>query len=159
MVTLEEITVIHAPVERCFDLARSVDLRQEGMANAGEQPTSGTSSALLGLDDEVIWPVRYLGTSRNITLRVSRLEAPRFLQFRMVSGPFRLFEHDHLFVERGQGLVAMKDTLRFAAALPGLGMLAEQGFKTYLLKFLSARNQLLLRAAESEEWEKYLQRV
>lgn len=30
MTTIEEITLIHAPIERCFDLARSVEVHLAG---------------------------------------------------------------------------------------------------------------------------------
>ncbi len=36
MVTLEEITIINAPIERCFDLARNVDAHMAGSARSGE---------------------------------------------------------------------------------------------------------------------------
>ena len=36
MVTLEELTAIHAPIERCFDLARSVEVHLAGNVHSGE---------------------------------------------------------------------------------------------------------------------------
>ncbi len=37
MVTLEAITLIDAPIERCFDLARSVEVHLAGNVHFGEQ--------------------------------------------------------------------------------------------------------------------------
>jgi hypothetical protein len=36
MVRLEELTVIRAPIERCFDLARSVEVHLAGNIHSGE---------------------------------------------------------------------------------------------------------------------------
>jgi hypothetical protein len=36
MVTLEELTVIRAPIERCFDLAQSVEAHLAGNVHSGE---------------------------------------------------------------------------------------------------------------------------
>ena len=36
MVRLEELTLIQAPIERCFDLARSVEVHLAGNVHSGE---------------------------------------------------------------------------------------------------------------------------
>lgn len=41
MVRLEEITIIRAPVERCFDLARSVEAHLAGNIHCGGMPMLG----------------------------------------------------------------------------------------------------------------------
>jgi len=37
MVELEELTVIQAPIERCFDLARSVEVHLAGNEHCGKR--------------------------------------------------------------------------------------------------------------------------
>ena len=37
MIRLEEITIINAPIERCFDLARSVEVHLIANIHSGEQ--------------------------------------------------------------------------------------------------------------------------
>ena len=64
-----ELTVhIAAPLERCFDLARSVELHTRSTSSTGEHVIAGRTSGLLELDEEVavfdvgreeeIWPAR-----------------------------------------------------------------------------------------------------
>ncbi len=49
MVTMEEVTLIHAPMTRCFDLARSVEVHLAGNVHWGEEAiaTAGVTSGLL----------------------------------------------------------------------------------------------------------------
>ena len=150
MVILDEVTVIHAPIERCFDLARSIDLRVRS-APHNEEVIAGVTSGLIGIDQEVVSRIHYLGRLRDITLRVSRMDSPRFFQEQMVRGPFRSFEHDHVLAERGQGLTAMRDSLRFEASWLSKGPLRKS-----LLEMLKRRNEFLVRVAESDEWTQYL---
>ena len=57
MVTLEEITVIQAPIERCFDLARSVEVHLAGNVHCGETAVAlaGVTSGLVGIAQRVTW--------------------------------------------------------------------------------------------------------
>jgi hypothetical protein len=51
MITLEEHTVIKAPIERCFDLARSVEVHLAGNTHWGESAVAlgGVTSGLIGM--------------------------------------------------------------------------------------------------------------
>jgi hypothetical protein len=42
MIELHETTVIQAPLERCFDLARSIEVHLLGNTHFNEQATAGT---------------------------------------------------------------------------------------------------------------------
>ena len=75
----------------------------------------------------------------------------------MVRGPFRFFQHDHVFSEKG-GTTEMKDVLRFAAPLGFLGSIAELPLKPYLRQFLRKRNTLLKQVAEGDEWLGFFER-
>lgn len=63
MVTLEEFTVIRAPIERCFDLARSVEVHLAGNIHYGEaaMATAGVTSGLIGLGEHVTWRAKHFG--------------------------------------------------------------------------------------------------
>ena len=39
MITLEELTLIRAPIERCFNLARSIEVHLIGNIHWGEAPS------------------------------------------------------------------------------------------------------------------------
>src|SRR5205807_404585 len=57
MVRLEELTVVQAPIERCFDLARSVEVHLAGNVHAGESALAigGITSGLIGMGQRVTW--------------------------------------------------------------------------------------------------------
>ena len=55
MVKLEEVTVIQAPQERCFDLARSVEVHLAGNVHCGETALAvgGVTTGLICLGQRV----------------------------------------------------------------------------------------------------------
>jgi hypothetical protein len=69
MVTLEEITVIGAPIERCFDLARSVEVHLAGNVHWGEAAvaTAGITCGLVDLGQRVT----LVDSHSEINLRIS----------------------------------------------------------------------------------------
>jgi ligand-binding SRPBCC domain-containing protein len=156
MVVLEEVTLIRAPIERCFDLSRSIDLHVQSTAETGERAVAGVTSGLIGLGDQVTWRAKHLGIWQEFTSQITALDRPRYFQDRMIRGTFRSFEHDHFFVELSDGAVEMRDVLRFAAPVPVLGRIAEIFLRPYLSRFLRERNELMKQAAESEDWRRFV---
>lgn len=61
MACLELTTLIAAPVERVFDLARSIDMHQDSMKGSGESAIAGVTSGLIGEGEEVTWRARHFG--------------------------------------------------------------------------------------------------
>lgn len=55
MAVIELETVIYAPKERVFDLARSIDAHQDSTEGTQERAVAGVTSGLLGLNEEVTW--------------------------------------------------------------------------------------------------------
>src|SRR5690348_15855916 len=90
-------TVIRAPVERCFDLARDPDLHERSMAQSGERVVSRTGSGLLGPGDLVTFEAVHLGIRQRLTAQITRFEPPYLFEDRMVHGAFRSFTHVHRF--------------------------------------------------------------
>ena len=159
MIYLEEHTAIDAPMERCFDLARSVEVHLLSNVHSGEQAlaTGGMTSGLIGLNDEVTWRAKHFGVWQNLTSRMTELRAPEFFQVTMVRGIFRVMQADHLFRTLPGGATEMVDHFRIAAPLPVLGLLAEKLFlRRYMRALLLERNAVIKRVAESDEWRTYL---
>ena len=156
MARVELSTRIAAPRERCFDLARSVELHVRSTAATGERAVGGKTSGLLGLGDEITWRARHLGVVQSLSGRITACDRPRYFQDTMLRGAFARLRHDHFFDEVDGGTL-MRDVLDFAAPLGPLGRLAERLFLTaYMRRFLEARNRELRAVAESEEWRRYL---
>src|SRR5690242_11005121 len=90
-------TLINAPIERCFDLARSIDFHLQSAESTGERAIAGVTTGLISLGQEVVWRARHFGIWLTMRVRITGYTAPSFFQDSMVEGPFRLFRHDHVF--------------------------------------------------------------
>lgn len=159
MPAIELTTLIHAPIGRVFDLARSLELHMESTAETGERAVGGVTSGLLGADQEVTWRAKHLGVWQHLTSRMTAFEPPRHFRDSMVRGAFQRFDHDHWFERAGsEGQhTRMRDVFDFTSPLGALGRLADHLFLTrYMRGFLERRNRLLRETAEGGQWQKYL---
>ncbi|MBK7828459.1 SRPBCC family protein [Nannocystis sp.] len=156
MPALHLSTTIHAPIQRCFDLARSVDLHRLSADHTGEQIVAGVRHGLMGPGDEVTWRARHFAVWQRLSSRITAFDPPRHFRDSMLRGAFARFDHDHFFSEHA-GHTEMRDVFDFDAPLGPLGDLAERLFLTaYLRRFLARRNAVIKRVAESDEWRAIL---
>ncbi len=156
MIRIELVTQIAAPVERCFDLARSIDLHMASTEWTGEQAVAGVTSGLIGAEQEVTWKGRHFGFMISHTSRITAFDRPNYFQDCMVRGSFRTFCHGHFFEVR-DGVTLMKDEMCFAAPFGVLGSLVERLIlKQHMLGLLLRRNQHIRRVAESDDWQRYV---
>jgi len=152
--------VVHAPIERCFDLARSVEVHLAGNVHSEETAvaTAGVTSGLIGLGQRVTWRAKHFGIWQKLTSEITAMDRPAYFQDTMIRGAFRFMKHDHLFRRLSPDVTEMKDVFCFAAPLAFLGRLAEIAFlRRYMQDLLHERNVVLKRIAESSEWQRYLQ--
>jgi ligand-binding SRPBCC domain-containing protein len=149
-------TTIAAPIERCFDLARSIDFHVHSASSTKEQAINGVTCGLIELGQQVEWRARHFGCWFNMTVSITEMRCPLHFQDAMTKGPFRYFRHDHRFTEQG-GRTEMVDRVEFASPVPVFGSIADFLFLRHHLKlFLQERNHLLKAALESQQWRKYL---
>lgn len=82
MVRLEEVTTIHAPIKRCFDLARSVEVHLAGNVHFGEQAlaTGGVTSGLVGMAQRVTWRAKHFGVWHDLTSEITALDPPLYFR-------------------------------------------------------------------------------
>jgi ligand-binding SRPBCC domain-containing protein len=157
MIRLELVTRITAPVERCFDLSRSIDAHLASTQWTGEQAIAGVISGLIGPGEEVTWQAHFFGVRVTHTSRITAYEFPNYFQDSMVRGAFRSYFHDHYF-ETASGGTVMKDVVEFSAPCGWLGLIAERlVLKRHLVRLLERRNHFIKRTAESAEWRQFLQ--
>jgi ligand-binding SRPBCC domain-containing protein len=159
MPVIELSTVICAPRERVFDLARSIDAHQDSTGGTGERAVAGVRSGLIGLKDEVTWEARHLGVRQRLTVRVTAFARPKHFQDVMISGAFKSMVHDHEFAEHPAGTL-MIDRFEFKSPLGILGGIVDRVFlAAYMRRFIVRRNEVLKQLAESAEWSRYLERT
>ena len=159
MVTLEEVTVIRAPIERCFDLARSVEAHLAGNTHWGESAvaTAGVTSGLVGLGEWVTWRARHFGVRQELTSEITAMDRPVYFKDTMIRGAFRSMNHQHYFHPLSEEETEMKDVFRFAAPLGILGRVVEFAvLRRYMRTLLRERNAVLREIAESAAWPQYL---
>jgi ligand-binding SRPBCC domain-containing protein len=149
-------TPIHAPIQRVFDLSRSVDLHTVSTHQTGEHAITGVTGGLMALGDEVTWRARHFGIWQNLTSRITAFEPPTYFRDSLVRGAFRRFDHDHFFSQQGD-ITLMRDVFDYDSPLGFLGRLADRLFlKRYMKQLLVTRNAVIKAAAETDEWRHYI---
>lgn len=153
---IEISTEIAAPVERVFDLARSIDLHLAGSRDAGERAIAGRKTGLIELGESVTWSARHLGLRWEATSKIVAFDRPRSFVDEMTKGPFALFHHEHEFVATAKG-TTMLDRLDVESPLGPLGRVATRlVVGPHLRGLLVERAADIRRAAESDGWRAYL---
>src|SRR6266700_2160578 len=95
-------TPIRAPIARCFDVARDIDLHVRSTAGTNEEAIAegGVTSGLLGPGEWVTWRARHFGVAQSMTMRMAEFERPHRFVDEMVRGPFRRIRHVHDFTDQ-----------------------------------------------------------
>lgn len=142
-------TWIEAPIEKCFDLARSQSAHIKTTFWTRERIVKGPTHDLLELGDEVTFEGRHLGVRQKFTSVVDEFDRPTWFVDRMVRGAFHSFWHEHRFVPSGTR-TQMVETVRFEAPGGPLGVVVERLFLSgYLQRFIQDRAEALKAMAES----------
>lgn len=149
-------TEIAAPLDRVFDLSRSIDAHQDSTEQTNERAVAGVTSGLIGLGEEVTWEARHFGIVQRLSVKITAFDRPKHFQDVMTKGAFRTMRHDHMFEAR-DGKTLMSDRFEFASPCGLVGNLVDWIFlEGYMRRLLIRRNAVLKQAAESEAWRKYL---
>ena len=90
MIHFEEITLIDAPIDRVFDLSRSIEVHLLANVHENEQALAvgGLTTGLVGLGEQVTWRAKHFGLWHNLTSKATVVEPPTYLQVTMVKGVF-----------------------------------------------------------------------
>ncbi len=149
-------TQINAPIECCFDLARSIDLHKLSTGNTQEEAIAGTTSGPIGLNETVTWRAKHFGVWQNLTSKITEFERPYLFKDEMLEGAFKSIHHRHIFKQEGN-ITIMTDEFQFESPLGILGSIANNLFLTkYLTELLNERNRIIKEFAETEKWKKVL---
>lgn len=156
MATIEVVTHIEAPLERCFHLALSVDLHAVSARQTSEEVIAGVRSGILQLHDSVTFRARHFGIWQTLTSKVTALQAPAYFRDDMQQGAFKRMWHAHYFEQAGPATL-MRDVFVFTSPLGWLGKLVDAlVLKRYMRRFLRQRGAVVKHYAESDAWQSVL---
>jgi len=150
VVKIELLTHINAPIERCFNIARSIDVHVASTKQTGEQAIGGRTSGLIELGETVTWRAKHFGIWQNLTSKITEFEYPNYFTDEMVSGAFKSFRHEHLFYAVNDQTV-MKDIFIFESPYGILGKVANFLFLgRYMQNLLIKRNKVIKEVVEKQ---------
>lgn len=142
------VTEIHAPIERCFDLCRDLDVHSQTVGHTRERLVGAKTGGLAEAGDVLTFEAVHLGVRQRLVSRITELERPVLFADEMVSGAFARLRHVHTFTAVS-GATLMRDRLEWTSPLGLLGTLADRLFlERYMTRFLVVRNRNLKAIAE-----------
>ena len=149
-------TEIIAPIKRCFDLSRSIDLHKISTEHTNEEAIDGVTSGLINLSESVTWRAKHFGIYQKLTTKITEFDNPKFFVDEMVKGAFKGFRHEHHF-ESIENRTLMTDIFDYQSPFGILGKLVDViVLKRYMTKLLIKRNDTIKEFAESDQWESVL---
>lgn len=143
-------TVINAPIQTCFDLARDVGFYCQSLRKPTEIPISGKISGLVDKGDYITWETNHINFIQHLTLKVTELESPFLFVDEMVKGEFKSYKHEHIFKTNSRGETIMTDKFYFESSYGVLGRIVDSVFlKRHFKGLIKTRNKLLKERAEA----------
>lgn len=111
------------------------------------------ADSLLKQDDKVGFKLQFLGRTRELVTRIENLEFPKHFVSTLVRGPFKTLTHEQHFKPIDNGTLLI-DVLEYEPAFGSMGKLADRAMiRSFLKKYLDAKNRLIQQYAEGEKWK------
>ncbi|MDO9186069.1 MAG: SRPBCC family protein [Bacteroidia bacterium] len=149
-------TSINAPIERCFDLSRSIDLHMASTSKPNERAIAGVTKGLINKGEQVTWLAKHFGIDQKLTAQITEMDFPHSFTDVQLKGAFKSMTHVHSFEQKGEQTI-MKDQFEFESPLGFVGELFNKLIlSAYMKRFLIERNEVIKTISESDEWKKYL---
>ncbi|MFM2360822.1 MAG: hypothetical protein RLY16_2815 [Bacteroidota bacterium] len=156
MFTIHLTTFIQAPIDRVFDLSRSINLHKISTAHTHEQAIEGVTSGLINEGESVTWQAKHVFKERKFTSKITQMLRPDSFTDEMTQGDFKRFRHEHHFKQTNNGTI-MIDLVHFEVPYGGLGVIFTKIYLyRYLKNLLIHRNEIIRQYAESAKWKAIL---
>lgn len=151
MVTVTTGIAILAPVARCFDIARDIEVHTQTVwKHTKERAIGGVTLGPINAGETVTFEATHFGVRQTLISKITEFEAPYLFVDEMQRGAFKSLRHIHHFEQQGAYTI-MKDTLHFEAPYGAVGWLVERLIlKRYMRRFLEHRNAELKKLAEGQ---------
>jgi len=177
--TVRESVLVHAPIERLFQLSTHLALVQQtlGMRPIDTGVPNGVTSGHVVANSRVVWrgwkfglPTQHHSLITAYTpphqdpsrLGHDDVTAEAFFQDTQERGRFTFFQHDHHFAEftdqaTRKPTTELRDEVHFDLPLGPLGRLAARFLLTpYIRRLCRKRFALLKQLAEGEGWRQFV---
>lgn len=156
MPSIHLTTFINAPVERVFDLSRSISLHKISAINTNEKAIAGVMMGLINENETVTWQAKHFFKTRQFTSKITSMKRPDHFTDEMIKGDFKSFRHEHHFKSAENGTIVI-DLIEFESPYGFIGRLFNTFYlKQYIEKFLIMRNNVIKDYAETEKWNAIL---
>ena len=143
---------IHAPIQVCFDLARTVEVHAGKTLLTKQIAIEGITFGLMERGDFVTWETTHLGMKQKLTSQVIEMVKPYRFTDAMVRGAFHSFTHTHEFIE-GVTETSMIDTFSYKSPFGILGKAANHLFlEKYMSHFIARHARKVKRIAEATKY-------
>ncbi|WP_252501772.1 SRPBCC family protein [Sporosarcina sp. Marseille-Q4943] len=150
MPTIEHEISINAPIQICFDIARTVEVHEGKTMLTKQIAIGGVTAGLMEYGDSVTWQSTHLGIKQTLTSRIIEMVRPYHFTDAMVQGAFQSFTHKHEFFQSDTGTI-MKDTFSYQSPFGIVGKAADRLFlEKYMIRFIASHAEKVKRAAEAE---------
>jgi ligand-binding SRPBCC domain-containing protein len=146
-------TYISAPIEKCFDLSRDLDVHMASAGPTRERAVAGVTSGMVELGDEITWEAVHFGVQHRLTSKIVEFDRPRIFIDEMQSGPFKRWHHEHIFEIQDSGTL-MIDEVDYASPFGLIGRIADMLYlERHMRRFLQRRNEYIRLVAERNQME------
>ncbi|HET9055598.1 MAG TPA: SRPBCC family protein [Chitinophagaceae bacterium] len=156
MHTIHITSVIHAPVERVFNLSRNLDLHKKSMECNKEKAIDGVTGGLINLNESVTWEAKHFFKTRRFTSKITAMKPYESFTDEMQKGDFKSFQHQHHFKTMKNGTIVI-DIVKYEIPYGIIGRLLNRFYlHNYLKSLIERKNQFIKEYAESNKWESFL---
>jgi hypothetical protein len=143
--------IIHASIEHCFDLTRSIDVHVYTSRGIAGKALTGKVLGLANLGDTTTWSARFFGVRFRLTTNVTLVQAPVAFSERLERGLFARFEHDYTLRDLGEGPTELEDAFTFVSPLGWLGSLVDRFILQRVMReFMESRLDDIKQLAETD---------
>ncbi|WP_409340771.1 SRPBCC family protein [Paenibacillus sp. MBLB4367] len=148
IVTVE--TLVKAPLEVCFDLARDIGVHTQTVwKHTKEKAIAGRTSGLIALGETVTFEATHFGIRQTLTSKIVEFDYPVLFTDEMQTGAFARLRHTHYFRGEGTNRTVMKDVLAFSSPYGVIGKTFDVlVLERYMRRFIVSRNEKLKELAE-----------
>ena len=155
MRTVRLITMINAPVERCYRLALHAGVAREAWRHHASVGDGAAEHGELAPGEEMRWATAGTGAPGRFTETLTATRRKVSIHRRLNGERLAWGEIEQHFAPMNDG-TRLREEMRFAVHGWWLRAFRERRMRRSLLRMMKARSEAIKRAAEGEGWRRFL---